>query len=160
MLGSYPANSPRQQQFPVNPDQVYRFGIRARDPSTDLTSPTSSVLTFRSASLQQFDWPEPGYSLVETLDTSTVLFLPGIPNQPESTFFDVEYRTPGGAWTHLAGGLPVNSQPQQFELSGLVRDTQYDFRFRYTQPGSPPSNFSESQTIRTLAGKQTHLWVK
>ena len=49
VLGSYPANSPRQQQFPVNPDQVYRFGIRARDPSAGRTSPTSSVLTFRSA---------------------------------------------------------------------------------------------------------------
>ena len=52
VLGSYPANSPRQQQFPVSPDQVYRFGIRARDPSTGQTSPTSSVLNFRSPSGQ------------------------------------------------------------------------------------------------------------
>ena len=106
---------------------------------------------------QRSDWPVPGYSAQDTTDSSTILFLPGIPNQPQFTFFDVEYRAPGGAWTRLPGRQPVDSRPQQYEVTGLRADSPYDFRFRYTQPGSPPSDFSGTQTIRTSPGRQLNL---
>ena len=46
IIGTYPSNSPRDQRLPVRPSQVYRYGIRARDPNSGRTSPITSELRF------------------------------------------------------------------------------------------------------------------
>ena len=46
VVNSFPSNSPRRQTFPGIPSQVYRYGIRARDPVSDQRSPVTSELRF------------------------------------------------------------------------------------------------------------------
>ena len=46
VIGTFHSSSPRRQQLPVRPGQLYRFGIRARNLRTDLGSSVLSVLQF------------------------------------------------------------------------------------------------------------------
>lgn len=48
VLDSFPANAPRLQDLPVDPDSSYRFGIRSRDPNTGRQSPIESELRFQT----------------------------------------------------------------------------------------------------------------
>lgn len=163
LSGSFGSSSTSCSRWEIHlVDQKEKCVLKWKDPPFNFQTLLQSRLcqTFLSLFIEQppaVNWPTPGHSEEDTTSSSTVLFLPGIPSQPSGTNFDVQIRSADGDWRPFGGLIPVRGQPQQFSVQPLSPDTEYHFRFRYTQPGTPSSEYSNVLRVRTLPGMLANL---
>lgn len=122
-----------------------------------LAEPQTPPPTVRPIGPFQPQWPTPANNPDQTTTNRITLNLPGLPQLPQGSVFDVQYRRPGGNW-NPAGSVPVRTTPQTFDVPFLQPDTPYTFRFRYRSSTVPQgSPYSPVEQFRTSPSKKPAL---